>query len=48
MNYEDWILFQWCLNHWEELYTESQLSDLYYEEYKAERYINEMKADGLL
>lgn len=27
--------------------TESQLSDLYYEEYKAESYINEMKADGL-
>lgn len=29
-------------------FTESQLSDLYYEEYKAEQYINEIKADGLL
>lgn len=29
-------------------FTESQLSDLYYEEYKAEQYINELKADGLL
>ena len=48
MNYEDWILFQWCLNHWESLLTEDQLSDLYYDEYRAEHYLNEMKADGLL
>lgn len=44
MMYEDWMLLKWCLNHWNQLLTESQLSDLYYEEYKADIYLNEIKS----
>lgn len=32
MNYEDWILFQWSLNHWEELMTSEQYEMWWMEE----------------